>query len=211
MDWASIRALPFAERERELRRQERIQVGKLVEAATTGDQVRFCDVLETIWEGHPRVWAKAMREITQTPCPGDFRDFFLRQVYLRYGDHIRQAVGNNRLLADALRSLLPGYCGSGRVLYRGEMAWNRRRRTYGVAWSSSKAVAKGYATDSLHKYAEGGTVLLRAYASSAAIICVPAKLDNRYGEDEYVVCPRDLTSIQVLERFPQVPYDATGR
>jgi len=104
---------------------------------------------------------------------------------------------------------LPVYHGRGRVVYRGETAWNWRRRTYGLAWSSSKAVAKGYATDSLFKFFEGGTVLLRAYAPPTAIICVPAKLDNRYGEDEYVVHPRDLTDIQVLARFPQVPHDNT--
>jgi hypothetical protein len=55
---------------------------------------------------------------------------------------------------------------------------------------------------------KGGSLLLSACAPRNAIICVPALLNNRYGEEEYIVDPRLLTSIQVIERFPQRPINA---
>jgi hypothetical protein len=79
------------------------------------------------------------------PCPETFRHSFLN-VYLKYGDHIRQEVGDDLILISALRSLLPRYAGPAMTLYRGEGALNRKRRTYGLAWTSSRDVARSHAS-----------------------------------------------------------------
>lgn len=102
----------------------------------------------------------------------------------------------------ALRSLLPAHSGPGLVIYRGETAFNRRRRTYGAAWTASEDVARSFATGIMQTF-QGGSVLLSVFAPPDAIVCAPALLDDRYGEQEYVVEWRRLTGIRVLERFPQ--------
>src|SRR5262249_16763819 len=59
------------------------------------------------------------------------------------GDIVRGQFGmNDRDLIHGLRALLPQYRGRKPLrLYRGEGAQNVRRRTYGLSWTSSKAVA----------------------------------------------------------------------
>ena len=46
-----------------------------------------------------------------------------------------------------------------------------------------------------------GSVLLDALAPREAIVCAPGLLDDRYGEQEYVVDRRRLKAITVIERF----------
>jgi hypothetical protein len=58
--------------------------------------------------------------------------------WLRSGDLIRDSTGDDLLLARGLKVLLPPYKGPGRVLFRGDTALNRRRRTYGLSWSADE-------------------------------------------------------------------------
>jgi hypothetical protein len=51
---------------------------------------------------------------------------------------------------------------------------------------------------------DGGSVLLEAFAPREAIVCAPGLLDDRYGEQEYVVDRRLLKAITVIERFSQM-------
>jgi hypothetical protein len=66
-------------------------------------------------------------------------------VWRHHGDHIRDEVDDDRILVRALRLLLPRYAGPGMTLFRGDSMFNRRRKTYGVAWSADENVADTFA------------------------------------------------------------------
>ena len=55
------------------------------------------------------------------------------------GDALRSKINNDLLLLDLLREFLPTYTGPTLELFRGETAWNRRRRTQGMSAEFSKA------------------------------------------------------------------------
>lgn len=88
-----------------------------------------------------------------------------------HGDHIRSETGDDLLLADALRVLLPVYRGPSRRLWRGESAWNRRQRTYGLSWSRNAQVADHFARSHV-RMIQGGTVVLETDAPAEAIVSV---------------------------------------
>ena len=118
----------------------------------------------------------------------------------RYGDGWRSKVNDDLLVVDVLRCLLPPYKGPGLTLYRGDSAFNRRRRTYGMSWSASRSVAADFAQRNRRLYSDG-SVLLEAEAPPDAIVFAPALHVNDYAEDEYVVDRRRLRNVRVLERF----------
>jgi hypothetical protein len=120
--------------------------------------------------------------------------------WCRNGEHIRNEVGDDKVLMTALRILLPSYSGPGLTLYRGDNAWNRRKRTYGLSWSTERNTARDYA-----RSCTGGSVLLCTEAPPDAIISAPAFLNNGHGDDEYLVDRRLLLRVTVLERFTEQP------
>lgn len=148
------------------------------------------------------VWDAAWRLCARLPSVStDMQDAFLDH-WIADGDVMRGAQGSDDLvLIGALRVLLPPYSGPTMTLYRGDSAWNRRRRTYGMSWSASPQVADEFATNRpFPRSFQGGSVLLRAEAPPEAIICAPG-VDN--GEEEYLVDRRRLGRVEVLARYPQ--------
>lgn len=103
----------------------------------------------------------------------------------------------------ALRVLLPPYRGLAVTLFRGDGARNCRRRTYGLSWTSERAVAEDFAKRDW-RTTEGGSVVLQTLASPDAILCAPYLHDDRYGENEYLIDRRRLSCVTVLQRFPQL-------
>lgn len=89
-------------------------------------------------------------------------------------------------------------------LYRGEGAVNRKRRTYGLSWSSTKMLARAFAETSNYRCANGGSVLLATLAAPEAIICAPALISDNYAEQEFIIDRRRLGKVHVEERFPQL-------
>jgi hypothetical protein len=149
-------------------------------------------------------WKEAMRRVIH--IEGDLR-YDLRMsfytTWVHHGDHIRLAIDDDLLLIEALRKLLPPYGGSDMTLYRGECMPNRKRRTYGPSWTSSKNVARDFA-EIFHRCSDGGAVLLKARVPKVNII---AKLNKGYDplqEREYLVDRRNLKDVYVLKTFPQV-------
>jgi hypothetical protein len=112
-------------------------------------------------------------------------------------------VNDDLVMIRALRVLLPRYDGTAQRLYRGETAYNRKRRTYGLSWSSKLDVADHYGKSGVYRSSVGGSVVLEVQANPDAIICAPLHHDNRYGEDEYLVDRRKLAGVKVLRRYPQ--------
>jgi hypothetical protein len=144
-----------------------------------------------------------MRAVANAPAPDDFRFWFLVKVWIEQGDHIRSEVDDDLVLNKALWSLLPRYIGPAPLtLYRGETLFNRRRRTYGQAWTTDMEIARNVALGPFRSF-EGGSVLLKTTASRRAIISAPAHGEDRYGEQEYLVDRRRLERVEVVERFTQ--------
>jgi hypothetical protein len=184
------------------RREERAAVRSFVEAIKTANAESLGAAIDAV--DKQSAWDAAMRAIVNVPCPSaDFRHRLLN-LWLRSGDHLRGEVNDDLVLAKALRSILPPYDGPPLTLYRADSARNRSRRTYGLAWSASKDVARGFAVD-LWRASQGGSVLLETQAPAASIICAPALINDCYGEQEYLVDRKFLCSVKVIERFSQVP------
>ena len=202
----------FLAQKAEKRRAERQAVREFADAVRASDGKRTARAFSVVEELGQ--WTAAMRAVAVLPPPtNDFRRRFLG-VWLSVGDSLRNNVEDDLVLIDALRVLLPPYKGSALKLYRGETGWNRRRRTYGLAWSTSKEVARQFAEGSA-RTSVGGSVLIETLAPAKAIICAPAEVDDRYGELEVLVDRKRLRAVNVLERFEQAPLQrargTTGR
>lgn len=185
----------------ESRRKDRAVVREFIDSIRANDLERFSECLEPLESRG--MWCGAMRAVSSEPnVSREFRDGFLR-LWIRSGDHIRQEIGDDLILASGLRALLPPYDGPGLRLYRGEGASNRSRRTYGLSWTSDCDIAAAFA-QGLVQTSHGGSVLLSATAPREAIICAPALLNDRYQETEYLVGRRLLKNVKVLQRYPQI-------
>lgn len=186
------------------KQRSRQAVRDFVRGAAEADLRMMLGTFETLaygdWDGGG--WKHAMRAVSRLgSVPEATKSFFL-QVFMDKGDSIRQECDDLALLS-GLRVLLPRYEGTGMQLYRGDSFLNRKHRTYGASWSSDIEVAQGFADGWFHQCSKGGSVLLEAYAPPEAIICAPHLIDDRYGEQEYVVDRRYLKRVAVLERFPE--------
>jgi hypothetical protein len=146
-------------------------------------------------------WPQAMRAVVgidQKLHPRLRHVFYI--AWAHHGDHIRTEVGNDCLLIDALRKLLPPIAGGPVTLYRGESLRNHQRRTYGLSWTSLRYIAQGYAE---HPWGSAGqaTVLIKAHVPESAIIAKTNSGYDRYGEKEYIVDRRKLNSVRVVKEF----------
>lgn len=143
---------------------------------------------------------QAIRRIARLHDASDsVREAFLAMWVYR-GDHLRQEAGSDLELIDALRVMLPPYRGPSLTLYRGDGAWNRRRRTYGLSWTTSVEVARGFAAG-IWRNTEGGSVVVRCDAPAEAIICAPSLEGSRYDEAEFLVDRRRLGRVRLVERY----------
>jgi hypothetical protein len=187
-------------RERTLR--DRQVASDFVKAVRAGNAELLVQALDEIDRRYQ--WNEAIKAVAGSPrgAPHTFRERLLL-LWLANGDSIRGAVSDDLLLIKALRAMLPVYTGPAVKLYRGETFWNRRRRTYGIAWRATAEIARDFAADPIHRTTKGGTVLIETVAPANAIICAPAHVNNRYGEQEYLVDRRRLRSVKVIERFAE--------
>jgi hypothetical protein len=170
----------------------------LPRALALGDTEGAGRCLTLLWERLELV--TAFRRVARLPSvPPESQDFMLH-LWQNYGDHLRQELGTP-LLARVLRVVLPPYRGPDMTLYRGNSARNLRNRTYGLAWSASQEMDEGFARGIWRTF-EGGSVLLRAQAPAAAIICCLGD-HERPEEEEYLVEARRLGRVELLARFSQ--------
>lgn len=187
---------------RQQRRLERTMVQDFVNSIGEGNTTRFFQLIKKL--EYDLCFASAMRAVARLHhVPERFQRWFLL-FWLRNGDHIRQEVGNDLILMDALRVLMPSYNGTATTLYRAETAPNRKRRTYGISWSADPLVGRSLAQSILRQSAPGGSLVLKTLASPDAIICAVGPGEDRYGEQEYLVDRRRLHAVKVIERFAQI-------
>jgi hypothetical protein len=191
---------------REERRAMKVAAANFIRAAETNDPYLAAASLE-----HGAACIGFWKQVLRQGCTvhPDLRPSFLRH-WEESGDSLRSTLDDDLLLLDLLRLLLPPYVGPAVELFRGETAWNRRRRTYGQAWSASREAATCFAIHKPRRSSVGGSVLLRTVAPPDAIICAPHVLGaRRPTEAEYIVDRRRLSGgVTVLERFSERPLNA---
>jgi len=193
---------------------ERRQVKSAIRAIIDGVAQEDLGLLLSGFEGYRYLasysggWKGVLRSISNLPPVSDrFRAEFVDQWTYR-GDTIRSAIFDDLALVGFLRLLLPPYAGPDRRLYRGDSAFNRRHRTYGVSWTDDLTVARAFAELNLRFY-ELGTVVLEADVSASAIVSAPVEhaADHGFGDErEYVVDRRGVRTVRVIERIgPEKP------
>ena len=187
--------------------QEKVALNAVLDGIRDADFERFTDglaQLDMVLFG----WRKAMCAIVRLDPdpPRRFREAMLGE-WVRNGDYIREQSGDDLLLVGALRALLPRYAGPALRVWRGDSAWNRRRRTYGLSWSLDRDAAEGFARGMWQTFS-GGSVLLEADAPPDAIVCTIAAEQDEYGEDEILVDRRRLKGVRVIARYDQRPVRA---
>jgi hypothetical protein len=186
------------------RRKERAAVARFVAAVASADRKGIVDSIGPLEDLGQ--WRAALRAITRLPPPPlEARRTFRQVVWMNCGDSLRSQVGDDLVLIKGLRLLMPRCTGPAVVIYRGEGAWNCRRRTYGVSWSLREDVADHHARRSEWRSSKGGSVVLCAHAPAAAIIAKIPKAEDRYAEAEVLIDRRMLGRVKVLRRYPELP------
>lgn len=169
------------------------------DATVAGDAEAFYRALEAV--DITGCWQEAFRGLAGAGAPAAFRRRFMA-VWQQDGDTLRSSVTDDAALATGLRALLPPYRGGDVILYRGEGFPNRRRRTYGLSWTSDIRVARAFAESRAAIY-QGGAVLLKTFAPAEAVISRTPGRSERFGyEAEYIVDRRLLKEVSAVERFP---------
>lgn len=187
----------------EQRGRERAAVRQFVAAVEAGDVDGLTECLDPLeFTGQ---WRAAFRRAKRLDVPPIIRHAML-QVYIHSGDVIRSSVNSDADFIAGCCALLPPYTGDAITLFRGEGAWSRRRRSYGLSWTAKEEVADGFARG-LWRTCQGGSVVLRAEVPAEAIVCAPALFDDRYGEAEYIVDRWRLGRVEVVRRYEQMTPD----
>ena len=192
---------------KKLDEQSRMRVQQFVTSIAAGDPRSAFEALAPLMEDGEGL-RHALREVVAAGIDStdEVRAAFLHVWVMREG--IRDDVGDDDLLLDALRLLLPKYDGPDKRLYRGDTKLAHESGAHGWAWSSSPKVALSFA-EAAQAHPEGA-VLLAVDAPVKSIFCAPAQHSHiRDGEDEYLVDPRVLADrgiqVHVVEELAHVP------
>jgi hypothetical protein len=187
----------------EERREARQAVKDFVRGAATGDLDLLAAALPALdsMDYAGGGWRRAFIAISKAALSHPRTKDFFATVWFEDGEHIRQETGDDLALVDGLRFLLPSYSGPSLRLFRGDGFQNRRRRTYGLSWTTDRETALRFAEKGMWRHTVGGSVLLEATAGPMAIV---ASLADRYGEQEYLVDRRKLGIVRVVEQFTQI-------
>lgn len=120
--------------------------------------------------------------------------------WIEAGHHIRSQIGNDSVLMQLLRHLLPTYNGQAIELFRGENKTRWEQKAVGLAWTSNRETARMFGSG-LNAVRSGG-ILLRAWFEPEAIVAGPNPHSTYLGEDQYTVDPSLLINIDTLEFYP---------
>lgn len=203
MQEAMLSARSVAERTRIMRHCHRELTTAIIQAVGDGDIDAFTAALEAA-RYEPGL-APALRQIArmEKPPSAAFRRA-VRDFLIRSGDILREETGNDLILVEALRVLLPPYRGGSLRVYRGDSAWNRRRRTYGYSWSLELNVADEFAAKEEWRRHLGGSVVLEADAPPEAIVSVIPESADLGKEREVVIDRRRLGAVRLVHRYAQL-------
>lgn len=122
--------------------------------------------------------------------------------WIEAGHHIREQIGDDRLLICLLRHLLPPYEGEAIELFRGENRDRWKCGVIGMAWSADAETARMFGRG-LNAVGSGG-VLLKAHFEPKAIISGPNAHSKYLGESQFTVNPLAVTTMSATEFFPSI-------
>lgn len=148
-------------------------------------------------QGHWAAYAASL--LGEQKMPAEALDQF-GTYWIEAGHHIRNQIGDDRLLVCLLRHLLPPYEGKTIELVRGENRDRWKSGAIGLAWSASVETARMFGSG-LNAVGSGG-VLLKARFEPVAIISGPNVHSKYLGESQFTVDPTAVTSISTIEFFP---------
>ena len=213
----------------ELRNEERARrtaAADFVRACQSGDVHKLYEAVDFINERTVGGWTTAIRKLAREirVVSPDIQYAFQR-VWIE-SKMLPRRVDDHPALCEAARILLPKYQGPPVRLFRGAGAAERRRRAYGLSWSTQIAAAERFAEE--RRVMDGGSVLLETLAPPEAIISAIvypepfteaeiAELQARYpgvvieeasgygAEGEYVLDRRLLGAVQVIRRLAPLP------
>jgi hypothetical protein len=120
--------------------------------------------------------------------------------WIEAGHHMREQIGDDRLLVCLLRHILPAYEGESIELVRGENESRWKSGAIGLAWTSSTEAARMFGCG-LNAVYSGG-VLLKARFEPEAIISGPNAHSRYLGENQFTIDPFASTEISAIEFFP---------
>jgi hypothetical protein len=194
----------FGERIREQRRADRRAAMAFVQACKAGDVKLLYKTADLLSNESVTGWTIAVRKIARevSQVSPNIQSAFL-SVWIQT-QMLPLKVGDHRALCIAARMLMPPYRGPSVRLYRGASGSERRRRIYGISWTSDINTAEKFAEQYRHFYE--GSVLLETVAPTEAIFCdIGGASGHLYGEGEYAVDRRHLRCVNLARHYPAQP------
>lgn len=201
------------------RRQDRTIAERFVTACRDGSVSDLQEAAAALDGESANGWVIALRKIVKmrlSVTPEIQQAFF--RLWVEHKS-IRLSVGDDLMLISALRLLCPPYEGKAARLFRGALADERRRRLYGLSWTTSIDIAERFAERTPDLYER---IVIETHAPAEAIIAkvdypeplTPAEVQkinrdhpgviiNQYHkESEYLLDRRRLMSVKVVRRYP---------
>jgi hypothetical protein len=200
------------------RRAAKDAAEEFLRACESGDVDAFWTAADRVAEAGDG-WLSAFRKLISKgrPVSQEIQNAF-QQFWIQSKDFPRR-IGNDRVLCDAVRILLPPYHGPGLLLYRGTTAGERRRRTYGLSWSDDLISAEDFA----RRCSADDGIVLETLAPPDAILAAiryskpfdaseieqvkhespNAAIHEYHHEREYVIDRRHLGPVSVVRRVSQ--------
>jgi len=162
-------------------------------------QSRDNDGLEAAMRALDRLncWREALSHLMTGASPNEVVGRALLWFWISYGFHIASSLKGDLVLVDAFKHLLPPYSGPALKLYRGELRSRHLERIYGISWTPNLSVARMFA-DRRHDL-EGLGVTLEIEATPGMVAASPGEHTSWLGEGEYVIDPRHIQAVGVLD------------
>jgi hypothetical protein len=145
-------------------------------------------------------WHEAFEQLTTGTHAGQTSGEAVLWFWHTYGFHVADSMKADPILAATLKTLLPPCGCPAQTLYRGEALERHQARIYGMSWTTNVEVARMFAGRRVR--GTPGGVLLKIAASPEMIFCAPNENSRRMGEHEYLIDPRMIHEVEVLESYP---------
>jgi hypothetical protein len=145
-------------------------------------------------------WRDSLHRLMSVLTPDAELGEGLLRFWVSDGFHISRSLRGDRIFVDVLRCFVPPYKGGPITLFRGELQSRHLLSEYGLSWTSRLEVAEMFAQRRVHLQ-EGDGVVLQIEAGPEIIICARPAHSGSLKEDEYLVDPRDIGGVEVLETF----------
>lgn len=183
---------------REMRRDEirRMREAALAfeAACQSGDVGQFYITADRV--NAAGAWAPAFRRVVRLSVMSPQIQQAFLEIWIA-SNTLPLRVGSRRVLAGALRLLLPGgYYGEPLVLFRGAGGMEGIKRSYGFSWTTDRTIARKFA----ERWRDPNGVVFETLAPPNAVLLI-RKPENHYDEGEVVVDPFRLKRVRVVERL----------